>query len=83
MQWGTEEACTDRTLVRIGEIKDERNAKRKELRFAPSGDIFPSKLNAEELEFVGKLDTLDNLACWYRNPDKDGFYLQGVLEGQV
>jgi type III restriction enzyme len=38
---------------------------------------FPGKLNAEELEFAGKLDTLDNVACWYRNPDKDGFFLQG------
>lgn len=38
---------------------------------------FPGKLNAEELEFAGKLDALDNVACWYRNPDKDGFALQG------
>jgi type III restriction enzyme len=38
---------------------------------------FPGKLNAEELAFAGKLDALDNVACWYRNPDKDGFSLQG------
>jgi type III restriction enzyme len=38
---------------------------------------FPGKLDAEELEFAGKLDTLDNVACWYRNLDKDGFFLQG------
>lgn len=38
---------------------------------------YPGKLNAEELEFAGKLDVLDNVACWYRNPDKDGFSLQG------
>ena len=38
---------------------------------------FPGKLNAEEFEFAGKLDALDNVVCWYRNPDKDGFFLQG------
>jgi hypothetical protein len=43
---------------------------------------FPGKLNAEELEFAGKLDTLDNVACWYRNPDKDGFSLQGYWKAK-
>jgi superfamily II DNA or RNA helicase len=38
---------------------------------------FPGKLNAEELEFATRLDGLRNVTCWYRNPDKDGFYLQG------
>jgi type III restriction enzyme len=43
---------------------------------------FPGKLNAEELEFAGKLDALDNVACWYRNPDKDGFSLQGYWKAR-
>jgi superfamily II DNA or RNA helicase len=43
---------------------------------------FAGKLNAEELEFAGKLDTLDNVACWYRNPDIDGFYLQGYWKAK-
>ena len=43
---------------------------------------FPGKLNAEELEFAGKLDTLNNVACWYRNPDKDGFSLQGYWKAK-
>jgi type III restriction enzyme len=38
---------------------------------------YPGKLNAEEMEFATKLDGLRNVNGWYRNPDKDGFYLQG------
>lgn len=38
---------------------------------------YPGKLNTEELEFAGKLDALDNVSLWYRNPDKNGFALQG------
>ena len=43
---------------------------------------FAGKLNTEELEFAGKLDALDNVACWYRNPDKDGFSLQGYWKAK-
>ncbi len=38
---------------------------------------YPGKLNAEEHEFATKLDWLANLACWFRNPDRGGFALQG------
>jgi type III restriction enzyme len=43
---------------------------------------FPGKLNAEELEFAGKLDALDNVACWYRNSDRDDFSLQGYWKAK-
>ena len=43
---------------------------------------YPGKLNAEEQEFAGKLDALDNVARWYRNPDKDGFSLQGYWKAK-
>ena len=43
---------------------------------------YPGKLNTEEQEFSGKLDALDNVACWYRNPDKDGFSLQGYWKAK-
>lgn len=43
---------------------------------------YPGKLNAEEQEFAGKLDALDNVLCWYRNPDKDGFSLQGYWKAK-
>jgi superfamily II DNA or RNA helicase len=38
---------------------------------------YAGKLNAEELEFATKLDGLENVRCWFRNPDKGGFSLQG------
>ncbi len=43
---------------------------------------YPGKLNTEEQEFAGKLDTLDNVMCWYRNPDKNGFSLQGYWKAK-
>lgn len=43
---------------------------------------YPGKLNVEETEFAGKLDTLENVACWYRNPDKNGFSLQGYWKAK-
>ncbi len=47
----------------------------------PSSSI-PGKLNTEELEFAGKLDGLEQRGCWYRNPDKDGFSLQGYWKAK-
>jgi type III restriction enzyme len=38
---------------------------------------YAGKLNPEELEFATKLDGLENVRCWFRNPDKGGFFLQG------
>ncbi len=38
---------------------------------------YPGKLNKEESEFATDLDGLENVRCWYRNPDKGGFSLQG------
>ena len=38
---------------------------------------YPGKLNKEEAEFATDLDGLENVRCWYRNPDKSGFFLQG------
>jgi type III restriction enzyme len=38
---------------------------------------YAGKLNAEELEFATKLDGLGNIRCWFRNPDRGGFFLQG------
>lgn len=38
---------------------------------------YPGKLNKEESEFATDLDGLTNVRCWYRNPDKGGFCLQG------
>ena len=32
--------------------------------------------------FAGKLDTLHNVDCWYRNPDKGGFSLQGYWKAK-
>jgi superfamily II DNA or RNA helicase len=43
---------------------------------------YPGKLNNEELEFATKLDGLDNLVCWYRNPDRAGFALQGYWKAK-
>lgn len=37
----------------------------------------PGKLNKEESELATDLDGLENVRCWYRNPDKGGFSLQG------
>ncbi len=38
---------------------------------------YPGKLNKEEAELATDLDGLENVRCWYRNPDKGGFSLQG------
>jgi len=35
------------------------------------------KMNQEELDFVGKLNTLENIYWWFRNPEMSGFYIQG------
>lgn len=35
------------------------------------------KMNKEELELAGKIDILDNVQWWFRNPEISGFYLQG------
>ncbi len=43
---------------------------------------YPGKLNEEEADLANKLDRLDNLVCWYRNLDKDGFALQGYWKAR-
>jgi len=50
--------------------------------FVKSVFEYPGKLNAEEAEFAGRLDALENVLCWYRNPDKDGFSLQGFWKAK-
>jgi len=35
------------------------------------------KMNKEELDFAGKLNSLENIYWWFRNPEINGFYLQG------
>ncbi len=36
-----------------------------------------AKMNQEELDLAGKLDTLENVYWWFRNPEMSGFYIQG------
>lgn len=43
---------------------------------------YPGKLNNEEAELATDLDGLDNVRCWYRNPDKGGFSLQGYWKAK-
>jgi superfamily II DNA or RNA helicase len=45
--------------------------------FRKSVFAYAGKLNTEELEFATKLDGLGNVRCWFRNPDRGGFFLQG------
>ena len=35
------------------------------------------KMNNEEMELAQKLDTLENVRWWFRNPEIGGFYIQG------
>lgn len=35
------------------------------------------KMNKEELDLAGKLNTLENISWWFRNPEMSGFYIQG------
>jgi len=35
------------------------------------------KMNQEELDFAGKLNILENIYWWFRNPEMSGFYIQG------
>lgn len=35
------------------------------------------KMNKEELDFAGRLNALDNVYWWFRNPEMSGFYIQG------
>lgn len=35
------------------------------------------KMNQEELDFSHKLDDLENIQWWFRNPEMSGFYIQG------
>lgn len=39
-------------------------------------------LNGEETDFAMRLDTLNNLVWWYRNREKEDFYLQGWKQGK-
>ncbi len=43
---------------------------------------YPGKLNKEEAELATDLDGLKNVRCWYRNPDKGGFSLQGYWKAK-
>ena len=35
------------------------------------------KMNKEELDFISKLDLMENINWWFRNPEVNGFYIQG------
>jgi type III restriction enzyme len=35
------------------------------------------KMNKEELEVAGRLNALENIRWWFRNPEVSGFYIQG------
>lgn len=39
-------------------------------------------MNGEETEFAMRLDILDNVVWWYRNREKEDFYLQGWKQGK-
>jgi len=42
-----------------------------------------SKMNKEELDLAYRLDGLDNaISWWFRNPEMNGFYIQGWLKGK-
>lgn len=40
------------------------------------------KMNREELDLAYQLDSLHNVLWWFRNPDTNGFYIQGWLKGK-
>lgn len=40
------------------------------------------RLNSEELALALKIDQMDHIAWWYRNVEKEGFYLQGWKRGK-
>ena len=35
------------------------------------------KMNKEELDLAGRLNVLENIHWWFRNPEMSGFYIQG------
>lgn len=35
------------------------------------------KMNKEELDFASRLNALENIYWWFRNPEMSGFYIQG------
>ncbi|MBU1102731.1 DEAD/DEAH box helicase family protein [Patescibacteria group bacterium] len=35
------------------------------------------KMNKEELDFAGRLNSLENIYWWFRNPEMSGFYIRG------
>lgn len=39
-------------------------------------------MNGEETDFAMRLDVLENIAWWYRNREKEDFYLQGSRSGK-
>ncbi|MCL5784889.1 MAG: hypothetical protein M1142_06080, partial [Patescibacteria group bacterium] len=39
-------------------------------------------MNGEETEFAMRLDVLENIEWWYRNREKEDFYLQGWKSGK-
>lgn len=39
-------------------------------------------MNGEETDFALRVDALDNIAWWYRNREKEDFYLQGWKPGK-
>lgn len=40
------------------------------------------KMNKEELELAYKINGLSNIFWWFRNPENNGFYLQGWLKNK-
>lgn len=36
-----------------------------------------AKMNKEEVDFASKLNALENIHWWFRNPEMSGFYIQG------
>jgi len=40
------------------------------------------KMNKEELEVAGRLNALENIRWWFRNPEISGFYIQGWLKNK-
>jgi len=40
------------------------------------------KMNQEELELAYRVDSLENILWWFRNPENTGFYLQGWLKNK-
>ena len=39
-------------------------------------------MNKEELEVAGRLNALENIRWWFRNPEISGFYIQGWLKNK-